>query len=674
MSSLSHSHSNDCATNDSCPLLAIEDLSGLFPLKQYTSPSPTPPTPAQDAEPLCDSGLTPKECKRRKVCQACIPCRKAHMSCDDVRPCARCVKRNQAHLCTDAPKKSDLVSNAGTAASSRCVTCPVNIRPAPPKEQRILPSLVPLLPTKPSRAVVVAGQNGPVVISTANFSTLSKSSAGRSKRALNAASPALSIASPILKKLTPTPSVRSAEPSVPPLPQHLPSSTSSVSALDAFAIAPQPNQPNPTESFLDVFDPSAFALPPLPDANYPHNFMDPDLLQKTLESLSAALLPPPPPITTSTSTPLFNDFSTSWSTPTTTASLPPSQCLAQLYPDFALATASLFGTPILPDTPSTSLATGLDLTSLTDLWRAAVTAPSDPVKPHQPPNPTQTSRPTPPKHPHTTTCPGSSDPSARCDTCPYTHLEQSLLTAAGDTIPTSLPLSTRLDTILTSKRAAGLLPPQPTQPPPLPASLTALSRQRIQIALASLPTPSPALLDRHALEHDHAFAAMGIPAALWDPSGARILRANQPLANLVWSSTDALRAMHLHDLLDEESLVAYFEKMAEVAGNPAQKAVIMAVGLKKARWRRKRRRSETGFDPTSGVFMIWQEEEEEEEGEEEEEEGMVRCTCSLTVRRDTEGKPVCVVGHFLPVIAPSLEEQRRGAIVVRVEGAGGSGR
>ncbi|KAI8800241.1 hypothetical protein BJ742DRAFT_88611 [Cladochytrium replicatum] len=621
-----HSHSKECATSDSCPLTPIEDLSTLFPFNLYNNtPSPIPLTPTQDAEPLCDSGLTQKECKRRKVCQACIPCRKAHMSCDDVRPCARCVKRKQAYLCTDAPKKSDLTSIAAASAVSRCVTCPMSIRPAPPKEQKILPSLLPLLPTKPSSAVVVASQNGPVVISTANFSMLAKSSAGRSKRALNAGSPAPSIAPSIVKKLTATPAVRSAEP---PVPHRLPSSTT-------FAIAPQPHQPNPPEPYLEVFDPSTFALPPLPDANYAHNFMDPDLLQKTLESLSTALLSPPP---TSTSSSYVTDFSTTWSTPTTTnTSLPPSQCLAQLYPDFAQATASLFGTPMLPDTPSSSLAAGLDLTDLTDLWRAAATVPSDPVKPHQPPIPSS-SRPNPPKHPNTTTCPGSSDPSTRCDTCPYTDLEQSLLLAAADATPTTLPLSTRLDSILCSKRAAGVLP-NPT-PPNVPESLTTLSRQRIHLALAVLPTPPLALLDRHALDHDHALAAMSIPAALWDPPGTRVLRANQPLANLLQSSTSALLSSSLHDIFDEESLVAYFEKMAEVAGNAAQKAVIMAVGLKKAKLNKRER----GFDPTSRVFMIWQEEEEDEET------GLVRCTCSLTVRRDEEGTPVCVVGHFLPVV------------------------
>ncbi|KAJ2745913.1 Transcription factor [Coemansia sp. BCRC 34301] len=39
--------------------------------------------------------------KRQKVSKACVFCQRSHMSCDDKRPCQRCVKRNIAHLCRD---------------------------------------------------------------------------------------------------------------------------------------------------------------------------------------------------------------------------------------------------------------------------------------------------------------------------------------------------------------------------------------------------------------------------------------------------------------------------------------------------------------------------------------------------------------------------------------------
>ncbi|KAJ3329230.1 hypothetical protein HDU76_008361 [Blyttiomyces sp. JEL0837] len=42
--------------------------------------------------------------KRRKVSQACVYCRRSHMTCDEGRPCQRCIKRKIAHLCHDEAK------------------------------------------------------------------------------------------------------------------------------------------------------------------------------------------------------------------------------------------------------------------------------------------------------------------------------------------------------------------------------------------------------------------------------------------------------------------------------------------------------------------------------------------------------------------------------------------
>ncbi|KAI8365942.1 uncharacterized protein BYT42DRAFT_588323 [Radiomyces spectabilis] len=42
--------------------------------------------------------------KRRKVTHACVYCRRSHMTCDEGRPCQRCIKRSIGHLCHDEPK------------------------------------------------------------------------------------------------------------------------------------------------------------------------------------------------------------------------------------------------------------------------------------------------------------------------------------------------------------------------------------------------------------------------------------------------------------------------------------------------------------------------------------------------------------------------------------------
>ncbi|KAI8077756.1 uncharacterized protein BX664DRAFT_343407 [Halteromyces radiatus] len=49
--------------------------------------------------------------KRRKVTHACVYCRRSHMTCDDGRPCQRCIKRSIGHLCHDEPKHSSNAQN-----------------------------------------------------------------------------------------------------------------------------------------------------------------------------------------------------------------------------------------------------------------------------------------------------------------------------------------------------------------------------------------------------------------------------------------------------------------------------------------------------------------------------------------------------------------------------------
>lgn len=44
--------------------------------------------------------------KKRKVDHACVYCRRSHMTCDNDRPCGRCVRRNIGHLCHDEPRRA----------------------------------------------------------------------------------------------------------------------------------------------------------------------------------------------------------------------------------------------------------------------------------------------------------------------------------------------------------------------------------------------------------------------------------------------------------------------------------------------------------------------------------------------------------------------------------------
>ncbi|KAL0080439.1 Zn(2)-C6 fungal-specific transcription factor [Phycomyces blakesleeanus] len=58
--------------------------------------------------------------KRKKASRACFHCQKAHLTCDDSRPCQRCIKRDLAATCTDAARKKAKYLQDLTPQDSKC--------------------------------------------------------------------------------------------------------------------------------------------------------------------------------------------------------------------------------------------------------------------------------------------------------------------------------------------------------------------------------------------------------------------------------------------------------------------------------------------------------------------------------------------------------------------------
>ncbi|EAU81232.2 hypothetical protein CC1G_09476 [Coprinopsis cinerea okayama7 len=93
-----------------------------------------------------DAGKKKKTTKRRKVNHACLYCRRSHMTCDEGRPCQRCIKREIGHLCHDerrpkpAEKQQTPVAAAPVAPAPAVIPtvglagsyAPVTIYPAAP--------------------------------------------------------------------------------------------------------------------------------------------------------------------------------------------------------------------------------------------------------------------------------------------------------------------------------------------------------------------------------------------------------------------------------------------------------------------------------------------------------------------------------------------------------------
>ncbi|KNE62327.1 hypothetical protein AMAG_07558 [Allomyces macrogynus ATCC 38327] len=85
------------------------------PMRRAAPPSPeaTPTVPA----PTTRASRRAGGAKRRKVPHACAFCRRSRMSCDEARPCQRCIKRQIAHLCYDEPRSATVAAEAAHAAA-----------------------------------------------------------------------------------------------------------------------------------------------------------------------------------------------------------------------------------------------------------------------------------------------------------------------------------------------------------------------------------------------------------------------------------------------------------------------------------------------------------------------------------------------------------------------------
>ncbi|KAI5993059.1 hypothetical protein F5J12DRAFT_432588 [Pisolithus orientalis] len=97
-----------------------------------TSSAPSRREPEQQFAPDDDAGKK-KKTKRRKVNHACLYCRRSHMTCDEGRPCQRCIKREIGHLCHDEqrPPKATAKPEAVTPTSTEPSQPPQSVYPSP---------------------------------------------------------------------------------------------------------------------------------------------------------------------------------------------------------------------------------------------------------------------------------------------------------------------------------------------------------------------------------------------------------------------------------------------------------------------------------------------------------------------------------------------------------------
>jgi len=141
--------------------------------------------------------------------------------------------------------------------------------------------------------------------------------------------------------------------------------------------------------------------------------------------------------------------------------------------------------------------------------------------------------------------------------------------------------------------------------------------------------------ERLLLDYDRVFSCMGIPACLWRRTG-EIYKGNREFAELAGVDGFMLRdgRLCIYELMAEESAVNYWEKYGNVAFDSTQKAVLTSCVL----------RFKPTITPGSGALTP---RPTGLDTATPSEEGFINCCFSFTIRRDTWGIPLMIVGNFI---------------------------
>ncbi|KAI0657618.1 hypothetical protein C8Q70DRAFT_1002839 [Cubamyces menziesii] len=103
------------------------------------------------------TGKRKKGTKRRKVNHACLYCRRSHMTCDEGRPCQRCIKREIGHLCHDERRTTAKEKTSASAGASSITNPPIDVaRGLPAAQYGAVPIGTPMNATWPGMGMSMA--------------------------------------------------------------------------------------------------------------------------------------------------------------------------------------------------------------------------------------------------------------------------------------------------------------------------------------------------------------------------------------------------------------------------------------------------------------------------------------------------------------------------------------
>ncbi|RMY45296.1 hypothetical protein D0863_16068 [Hortaea werneckii] len=549
------------------------------PQAPANQPSPTKRKPSETAaETDSTNGNNSKKQKRRKVNHACVYCRRSHMTCDLERPCTRCVKRDIGHLCHDEPREGPKRTKSDGGAVSGADVGGVAIAPAPTEE-----------PERSGGGMMGAQMDGGAGATVASGMQFTGQGAGGMSggNGINGTSNPVTAGQqglPQPDQLSPAQLQRQQPPPPPP------------PAANVASGAPQTT--NPANLQMNNFDWNNSGNN---NNNSWNQFQDmhhlhPNYMFNTSEVtneynllndfLSSSLLDDGAMYSTDEAQTLFNDplLSTSsinalsqnfgQQTPNQQPqpqNRPPSQ-QQQIQPQHLQQSPhhQQHQQPLQPSNQPTQHH-------------------HQQQKPHHPPQPPQ---PPPPKPGEPNPTPSSSDPNKARNNYFLTAADPAGLTSASD----------RLHKLLRAKYDAGMLKPfnyvrgyarlqSYMSRHLLPSSqrriLSQLSRFRPKFreAMQELTDMQLVLVEmwfeRSLMEYDRVFASMAIPACCWRRTG-EIFRGNREMAELIGVGMESLRdgRLAIHEVLEEESLVSYWEKFGAIAFDGSQKAILTSCSVK----------------------------------------------------------------------------------------------
>ncbi|KAJ2689850.1 Transcription factor [Coemansia spiralis] len=160
--------------------------------------------------------------------------------------------------------------------------------------------------------------------------------------------------------------------------------------------------------------------------------------------------------------------------------------------------------------------------------------------------------------------------------------------------------------------------------------------------------------ERLLLDYDNVFNSFGVPACLWRRTG-EIYKANREFADLVGVPLSYFHEgrICIYELMPENSTVNYWEKYGEIAFDATQKAVLTSCVLQTAASIRTMVHTDSSRAQTAGssapLSTALRPAGHTDQPSPSQPGRPVRCCFSFTLRRDKYKIPLAIVGNFMPI-------------------------